>query len=148
MKYNWTLPTSIFFLLSCLVILIDQITKYIVRERIAFGVSVPLINNILYLTHTTNKGASFSLFTNYSFFLTILTTAVLICIIIFYKKIPHNYRLAFALIAGGAAGNLIDRIFLGTVTDFIDIRIWPVFNLADAAITLAAIFLVIIAWKE
>ncbi len=147
-KYNWTLPTSMFFLISILIILLDQITKILVRTEIKEGTSVVIIPKILYFTHATNTGASFSMLTNYSFLLTIIAILVIIGMCVFYKKIPVQYRTAAALILGGAVGNLIDRFQYGTVTDFINIQIWPIFNIADSAITVAAILLIIIVWKE
>lgn len=146
MKY--TLPTSIFIALTALIILLDHITKYLVKTMILLGASYTIIPDILYLTHTTNTGASFSLFTSYSFFLGMIAGAVIAVIIVFYKKIPNNYRIPAAFILGGTIGNFIDRIIFGRVTDFIDFQIWPVFNLADSAITIAAILLIIIVWKE
>ncbi len=147
-KYSYTLPTTIFFLLALLIVLLDQITKYLIRQEIPLGASIPLMNNIVSLTHTTNTGASFSLFTEYSFLLGILAGAVVVAILLFYKKIPANYRLAFSLLLAGTLGNLIDRLRFDTVTDFIDLQIWPIFNVADISITTAAILLVIIVWKE
>ena len=147
-NYRFELPTSIFFLVGAGVILLDQFTKILIRQNIPDGVSVSIIPKILFLSHTTNTGASFSLFTKYSFLLTIIATAVILGIILFYKKIPKEYKLSFALILGGTAGNLIDRLWFGTVTDFIDVRIWPIFNVADSAITLAAILLIIAVFRE
>ena len=147
-KYNRSLPTSMFFLISLLVLSVDQITKILIRTQIKEGTSIEVIPNILYFTHATNTGASFSMLTNYSFLLTIIAVLVIIGIFIFYKKIPFQYRTAAALILGGTAGNLIDRLQYGTVTDFINVQIWPIFNIADSAITIAAILLIIIVWKE
>jgi len=146
MKY--TLPTSIFVAVTAFVVLIDQMTKYLVKTIIPLSASYPVIPNILYFTHTTNTGASFSLFTSYSFILGMIAGAVAAGIIVWYKQIPKNYLLPAALILAGTLGNLIDRILQGHVTDFIDVRIWPVFNVADSAITIAAIMLIIIVWKE
>jgi signal peptidase II len=146
MKY--TLPTSIFIAITGLILIIDQITKYLVKTIIPLSASYPVIPNILYFTHTTNTGASFSLFTSYSFILGMIAGAVAAGIIVWYKQIPKNYLLPAALILAGTLGNLIDRILQGHVTDFIDVRIWPVFNVADSAITIAAIMLIIIVWKE
>ncbi len=145
---KYTLPTSIFFLLAAFIILFDQITKILIRTEIKEGTSVAIIPKMLYFTHATNTGASFSLLTSYSFLLTIIAILVIIGIFIFYRKIPENYRAAAALILGGTAGNLIDRLQYGSVTDFINVRIWPIFNVADSAITLAAILLIVIVWKE
>lgn len=147
-KYNYQLPTTIFFLLAFFIVLLDQITKYFVRTTIPLGASYPFIKNIVYLSHTTNTGASFSLFQNYSFLLGIIAVFVVLAILLFYKKIPANYRLAFSFLLAGTLGNLIDRISFGTVTDFVDLQIWPIFNVADASITMAAILLLIIVWKE
>ena len=143
-----SLPTTIFFLIAVMVVLLDQITKYFVREKIHIGTSLIIIPNILYFTHTTNTGASFSLLTNFSFFLTIIAIVVVVGTIFFYKKIPDKYRLASALILGGTAGNLFDRLLFGRVTDFIDFRIWPIFNIADSSITVAAILLLIISFSS
>ncbi len=142
------LPTSIFFLIAILILLLDQITKIGVRSSIKQGTSLEIIPNILFFSHTTNTGASFSLFTSFSSILTIIALVVVIAIILFHKKIPDNYKLPFALILGGTLGNLTDRLIFGTVTDFIDFRVWPIFNGADSAITIAAILLIIISWKE
>ncbi len=146
MKY--TLPTTIFIAVTALIVLIDQITKYLVKIMIPLGTSYPIVPNILYFTHTTNTGASFSLFTSYSFFLGMIAGAVAAGIIVWYKQIPKNYLFPAALILAGTLGNLIDRIVQGHVTDFVDFRVWPVFNIADSAITIAAILLIIIVWKE
>ncbi|MFA6888761.1 MAG: signal peptidase II [Candidatus Woesearchaeota archaeon] len=146
MKY--TLPTSIFIAIAALIVLIDQITKYCIKVMIPLGISVPIIPKGLYFSHATNTGASFSLFTSYSFILGLIAGAVIAGIIVFYNKIETSYRFPVALILGGTIGNLIDRILLGHVTDFIDIRIWPIFNIADSAITIAAILLVYIVWQE
>lgn len=148
MKKTITLPTTIFFLTAVLVFLVDQITKILVRENITMSTSIELIPKILYFTHTTNTGASFSLLTDFSLLLTIVAIIVVIAIILFYRKIPENYKLPFALILGGTLGNLTDRLLFGTVTDFIDFRVWPIFNVADSMITIAAILLVIIVWRE
>ncbi len=142
------LPTTIFFSIALFVFLFDQLTKILVREKIEYGTSISIIPNILYFTHASNTGASFSILTSYGFLLGIISAVVILGIVFFYKKIPENYRLPFALILGGTAGNFCDRIFFGHVTDFIDVRIWPIFNVADSAISIAAVLLLIIVWKE
>lgn len=148
MKYKYTLPTSIFIAAALLIVLVDQITKYMVRAMIPLGTSVQVIPKLLYLSHTTNTGASFSLFTSYSFILGMIAGAVIVGIIVFYNKIGQDYKLPAALILGGTIGNLTDRLIQGRVTDFIDVRVWPIFNVADSAITIAALLLIIIVWKE
>lgn len=147
-KNRWQLPTSIFYLIAAGIILLDQLTKTLVREKIPLNESVTIIPHLLSFTHTTNTGASFSLFTNYSFFLTVIAIAVIFAITLFYRLIPREYKLSFALILGGTAGNLFDRIFFGRVTDFFDIHIFSIFNIADSAITLAAVLLIIAVYQE
>jgi signal peptidase II len=142
-----TLPTSVFILTTFLILLIDQITKHYIRAAMPLGTSIPIIAFTRF-THVSNSGASFSIFTNYSFLLGVIAVFAIIAAIVFYRKIPEECRLPGALILGGAIGNLIDRIRFGAVTDFIDVTYWPIFNIADAAITVAAVMLIIIVWKE
>ncbi len=146
-KKTCNIPTIIFFLTSLLIFLVDQVTKIFVRKNIPLGTSVEIIPKILYFTNTTNTGASFSLLTDFSMLLTIIAFIVVIAIILFYRRIQEPYKLLSALIFGGTLGNLADRLLFGSVTDFIDFRIWPIFNVADSMITIAAIMLVIIVWR-
>ncbi len=148
MKKEWTLPTSIFITITILIILLDQLTKHFVRTYMLLGERIYLIGKYINLTYTTNTGASFSILSDYSFILGIIAVFVVIAIIIFYARIPREYRLAFALILAGTVGNLIDRMMYGAVTDFMNITIWPIFNVADVAITTAAILLIREVWLE
>ena len=99
------------------------------------------------ITHVHNTGAAFGLFQGHSFTLTIVASAgiavILLCALFLYRRFPildsMPSRLALGLILGGTIGNLIDRLRFGYVTDFIDIGIWPTFNIADSAITVGAI---------
>jgi signal peptidase II len=148
MNKNYTLPTSIFAIATLLILLLDQTTKHLIRTHMQLNEIIPILGNFITLTHTNNTGASFSILTNYSFLLGVIATFTIIAIILFYRKIPGNYRFAFAFILAGTAGNLIDRIRFGAVTDFVNISIWPIFNVADLAITIAAIMLIITVWRE
>jgi len=112
--------------------------------------SIPLINNILHLTYIQNTGAGFGILKGSNTTL-IFISLIIIGIILFYfdriiKEKPTH--IPVALILGGAVGNLIDRIFLGHVIDFVDFRIWPAFNIADSAITIGALLLIIYFWKK
>ncbi|MBU2633947.1 MAG: signal peptidase II [Nanoarchaeota archaeon] len=101
-------------LLIILLILLDQVTKY-------------------FLTNIINYGAAFGILQNQTLFLIIVSLIVLgFCIYYFIKYKNKNQRIALSLIIAGTASNLIDRIFLGYVRDFINLQIWPVFNLADS----------------
>lgn len=133
------------FIIVTAVLFLDQLTKSLVSNKLALNQSVPLIKGILHLTLIHNRGAAFGILKN-QITLFIFTSAVAIILIYFnlkdkkQKKHPV-YTVSLCLILAGALGNLIDRLFLGYVVDFIDFRIWPVFNVADSAITVGAVLL-------
>ena len=127
-----------------LVVLVDRLTKIFFTSLLAPSESLPVIKNVFHFSLVHNTGIAFGLFRdNGAVFLVIPVIAIglLIYNIYYYHKfgeLDRLYIVAFSLILGGAIGNLIDRIILGYVIDFIDFRIWPVFNVADSAITLGA----------
>ena len=125
--------------------LIDQLTKGWVRSNMLLGESIPE-EGLFRITRTFNTGSAFGLFPNQTTLLmlaSILGIGVLV-LILRKERIPGVWlRTSLGLQLGGAAGNLVDRITLGRVTDFIDIGIWPVFNLADSSIMVG---LAILAW--
>lgn len=141
-----------FLKISALIIIFDQISKFIVRHFM-LNQSIPVVGDFFRLTHVQNPGAAFSLsfgspFFNRIFFSVI--TFIMIFIIMFMLKKSKNIleKISFSLIIGGAVGNLIDRILLGSVTDFLDFDFpdfimerWPIFNIADSAIVIAVILL-------
>ncbi|MBU0628473.1 MAG: signal peptidase II [Nanoarchaeota archaeon] len=138
------------FSISFLVILFDQLTKYIISHTFALSESITLIKNLLEITYIRNTGAGFGIFRGANIIL-IFTSLIIIGIILFYfdkilKEKPSHIPLA--LILGGAVGNLIDRLFLGHVIDFIYIRFWPAFNVADSCISIGAVWLIIYYWKK
>ncbi|MGD9015168.1 MAG: signal peptidase II [Candidatus Omnitrophota bacterium] len=124
------------------IVVIDQLTKYIISQGIPPGTSIPVIKNIFHFTYVLNRGAAFGMFKNqiYFFILTAVLSIVFI-IIILRRRGSRKQEIALYLILSGAISNLIDRIRLGAVIDFLDFRIWPVFNIADSAITIGAILL-------
>jgi len=125
-----------FYLIALAVIILDQITKFLFTDK-HFGI----------INYTTNTGAAFSILQNYAVLLTIITIIVIGFIIYLYKK-NKNYYLPLSLIIGGAIGNLIDRLFFGFVRDFIDLKVWPIFNIADSANVIGAIILMIFIIKK
>lgn len=132
------------FLIAGLVVIIDQITKAIALTKLASIVSVPAIGKIVSLTLVKNTGAAFGLF-KYQTTVFISISLIAIAFTIFYlAKKKASFYLPFALILGGAVGNLIDRLRFGYVVDFIDLHFWPVFNIADSCITIGSIFLFVI----
>ncbi len=131
--------------LGLIVLVIDQITKYVVQSYLVLGESFPR-EGFLRITHTYNTGSAFGLFQDQNFPL-IFASFVGVTILVFIYRSQHRpgflLRLSLGLQLGGAVGNLLDRVRLGHVTDFLDVGAWPVFNLADASIVTGLVFL---AW--
>lgn len=121
-----------------LITVADQLSKYYVWTRFQVGQSVPVLGTLLSWTYLHNRGGAFSLLSGARWFF--LGVGLLISCLL-ARALPGMARghplpaLAYALILGGAVGNLIDRGCYGYVVDFIDFHWWPVFNLADSAIT-------------
>jgi len=129
-----------FLLIALFVVAADQLSKFFVILHMQPNQSIPIISNVFHLTYVKNPGAAFGILAGRTGIFVFITIIAVILIVIFYKHIPEGHTLlkvALSLQLGGAVGNLIDRIRLdGYVTDFLDFRIWPVFNLADTAIFL------------
>jgi len=137
--------------ISALIVLLDQITKVIAQKFLPQANSLPVIPDIFHLTLVQNPGVAFGLFSKLGNGLVLLVVLCLIAIIVYLEKMRHLHwreRLPLALILGGAAGNLIDRVRLGHVVDFLDFRIWPVFNLADSFITAGVLLFLIAAFRK
>ena len=144
-----------FFGVIILVIVLDQLTKIWVVQSFNLYESLPVIPGFFNLTYLTNTGAAFGILAGHStwwrqaFFIGVAVIA-LIAIVFMYRQLKNEsvwYEFSLAFIAGGAIGNLIDRIRLGSVVDFLDVYIgthhWPAFNVADSAITVGVtVFLV------
>src|SRR3990167_4641016 len=140
-----------FFIISLLVIVLDQIAKYIVLRSLAPYVSYEFLPSFNF-TLVYNTGAAFSFLSGagdwHKWFFTIFSSIMSMAIIVWMIRLPNLARkqlFSLSLILGGAIGNLIDRVCIDHVVDFIDIYYknyhWPVFNIADSAITLGAIML-------
>lgn len=128
--------------LVIVILILDQLTKYIISHKIPLGESIPIINNVFHLTYILNRGAAFGIFKNQFYFLIITAIAAIIFILINLRyRISRGSEIPLCLILTGTVSNLIDRLRLGAVIDFLDFRIWPVFNIADTAITIGAILL-------
>ena len=126
----------LFFVIAGLVVVLDQVTKYVVRANLALGESFP-DEGPLRITYVTNTGAAFGILQGQTLFLMVTTFFGLAAILLYYIYPPMEHgilRLALGLQLGGAVGNLADRVRVGKVTDFIDIGPWPNFNVADSSI--------------
>ncbi|PIQ86624.1 MAG: signal peptidase II [Candidatus Omnitrophica bacterium CG11_big_fil_rev_8_21_14_0_20_43_6] len=131
------------FIIIISVIVLDQFTKFLALKFLQLNTPVPLIKNFLNLTLVHNRGAAFGIFQN-QLFLFVLVSLFAIGLILQNLKSKTNsimLKLSLSLILGGAIGNLIDRLRFGFVVDFLDLRVWPVFNFADSVITIAAFVL-------
>ena len=123
---------------------IDRLSKIFFSRLLDLNESIAVIRNIFHFTLVHNTGIAFGLFKDSGgafIIIPLILTGLLIYNIYYYRHSAHlsrTYIMAFSLILGGAIGNLIDRIAFGYVIDFIDFRIWPVFNIADSAITVGA----------
>lgn len=126
-------------LIAAFVVVVDQFTKYLVTSNMIEGMGIPIIEGIFHLTFILNPGAAFGILENNRWFFVITAVSVLLFLFYYRRTIMAESRmvqLGIALFAGGAFGNLIDRIRTGLVIDFFDFRIWPIFNVADIAICL------------
>lgn len=135
---NSTKGDIFFFLTACLVVALDQISKFLIRAYLVPGQSVPP-NAPIRLTYVANTGGAFGMFGDQTFLLTIAGIVGVVAIILYYRYPLVGgtlLRSGLGLQLGGAVGNLIDRLQRGYVTDFLDVRFWPVFNLADSAIVI------------
>lgn len=130
--------------LVALVVLLDQFSKFLVRELLSFQDSFPE-EGFFRITHTYNTGGAFGVFQGQNGPLILASFVGITILFLIYRsqaRLTNPLRLSLGLQMGGAVGNLLDRVRLGHVTDFIDIGPWPVFNLADAFIVCGLVLLV------
>jgi signal peptidase II len=134
--------------LSVSVAAIDQLTKYLLVSRIGpdrTDSAVEIVDGWLALEYTENRGAAFGLFSGLSPIVTAISIAILTVLLWHYlrqTRPPRWQTLAIGAIVGGAFGNLVDRVRLGHVIDFLSVGPWPNFNVADSAITVGALVLI------
>ncbi len=138
----------IYYVIALAVIILDQLTKYIVVSKMALGESIPLIPDVFHLTSHRNTGAAFGILPNQRIFFIVITIVVIVGIIISLYRIGRKQpgiSFGLALVLGGAIGNFIDRASTGQVVDFLHFVLinFPIFNVADAAITIGVVILLI-----
>ena len=145
-------------IITAIILVLDQATKLYVDANFRLHETVPVIRGFFHLTYVRNKGAAFGILADNAvripFFITVSIVAML-GIIWYLRQIRAEQKLALfslSLIFSGAFGNLIDRIRLGEVIDFLDVfwqrHHWPAFNVADSAITVGVTLLFIEMWRE
>lgn len=142
------------FVVALIVLVLDQISKWLVVSNIPVGAEwtpAPWLANSLAITHTTNTGAAFGLAPDAGWIFVVIAVIVILGIIFYYDKLPTDHwmvRVALGLLLGGSIGNLMDRLTRGSVVDFIDLRVWPIFNIADSAIVVGVFILFYYLLKE
>lgn len=129
-----------------LVIITDQASKIWVSNNMELWESIPVIPKIFHITYIQNPGSAFGLlrFSNITFIM--IGILIIILGILFLTRVARHNKLvffSFVLILGGSLGNIIDRLRIGKVIDFLDFRIWPIFNIADSAINIGILLLII-----
>lgn len=142
------------FVPAMIVVALDQVTKAVALASLEAGETTPVIDGVLHWTLQRNPGAAFGIAPRFPLVFTILAAGISAAIIVSLKRMPDRaHVLTFGLVLGGAVGNLIDRIvrppgvFRGHVIDFIDLRVWPVFNIADSAVVVGVLVLLIVSWR-
>lgn len=149
----------VFALLAGLVVIADQWTKHLVMKSMTLDSSIGLVPGFINIVHARNTGAAFGILSETgagfrSSFLLLVSVAALLAIlgIVFFTKNMDSYMIiGFSLFFGGALGNLLDRIRLGEVVDFIDVYFrsyhWPAFNVADSALCVGVAFFLILSLR-
>ena len=136
-------------LVALLIVILDQVSKWaVVRELGPDRIDhrAELVGDVLALHYVENSGAAFGFLRGQTFLLTLVAVAVVVALVVSYQRAQHTtwqLTTGLGMLLGGANGNLIDRIRLGYVVDFIEVSAWPKFNVADSAITVGVI---LIAW--
>ena len=135
-------------LIALVVIALDQLTKRAVQQNLALGEALLVFPpwEFVRIVHWVNTGAAFGMFQGGNAVLIGLTVAITLAILVYYQTLPEDHlfqRICLALMVGGSIGNLIDRLTLGYVVDFVAVGRFPVFNLADSCVTVSVFLLLI-----
>ena len=134
-----------FLKISSTLLVIDQLTKWLVTRMMVPGQSIPLIPSVMHLTYVQNTGAAFGLMKGRQLIFIVMSLLVIGWLgwdMVTRPPVARRPYWGATLIMAGAAGNLIDRLRFGYVTDFLDVRVWPVFNVGDSAITIGVLLLI------
>lgn len=139
-----------FSLTAISVFVLDQAIKFIIHKTMIVNQSIPVINNIFNITYVQNKGAAFGIFWGIGWPLILIGLLVILGIVYFHEKMKRNdfTQLPLALLLGGSMGNIFDRVFRSYVIDYLDFRVWPVFNLADIMINVGVLLIIIHLFQE
>jgi len=133
----------VFAAIAVMVFVLDRITKNLVSAQIPFGTEVAVIGHVVGITNIHNSGMAFGLAPAAASLFLIGELVVAAGIVVYVARNPSNVwtDIALGLILGGTLGNAFDRIRFGTVTDFVNFHFWPVFNVADSAVSIGVVAL-------
>lgn len=144
-----------YYLIALAVILIDQVTKWMIVKEMYYGQSITVIENFLYITSHRNRGAAWGILQGQMWFFYLITVVVVVGLIIYIQKLKKQdkwFGIALALMLGGAIGNFIDRVVRKEVVDFVNTYIFtydfPIFNVADSALVVGVIIMFIMTLFE
>ncbi|MBS4207692.1 signal peptidase II [Bacillus sp. FJAT-50079] len=139
-----------YYIIALFIIILDQITKWIIVKNMELGESIKVIKNFFYITSHRNRGAAWGILQDQMWLFYIITLIVCVAIVYYLEKHAKGkplFQLGLAFILGGAIGNFIDRLFRKEVVDFLDTYIFkydfPIFNIADSALTIGVVIMFI-----
>ena len=145
---------GLFGVIAVSVWILDQVTKAAAVAWLDYGESVTVVPHVFWLTVTRNAGAAFSTGTGFTLVLSLVAVAVVVTVLRLASQLrDRGWALGLGLMLGGALGNLTDRVFRepsfmrGQVVDFLHLTHWPVFNVADIALTFAAVTIIWRTWR-
>ena len=134
-----------FLFVAVLVFVLDRITKNLVNAQVPYGTETPAVDHLVWITNIHNAGAAFGVAPALALVFLVASIAVSIGLLVYVAT--HRNDLAvdavLGLILGGTVGNGFDRVVYGTVTDFITVHFWPVFNVADSAVSIGVVLLAV-----
>ncbi len=141
---NLTTGRVLFLLVAATVFVIDRVTKNLIVANVPYGTENTAVDHLVWITNIHNSGAAFGVVPAGTAFFALASIVVCIGLVVYVARTPGVvWRDAvLGLILGGAAGNGFDRLVHGTVTDFITVHWWPVFNMADSAVSVGIVLLV------
>ncbi|WNB90470.1 signal peptidase II [Bacillus sp. NEB1478] len=143
-----------YYLFALLVFALDQLTKWTIVKNMNLGESIPIIDEVFYITSHRNRGAAFGILQDQRYFFIIITLAVVGAVVYYLQKHASDKLLKFALalVLGGAIGNFSDRLIRGEVVDFLNVYIgnydFPIFNVADSALVIGVGLIFIQSFME
>lgn len=151
---RWKWREALLFVMAAVVLAFDQLSKTAVvrylQPQVPWNPIEPL-GSIVSLTYVTNTGAAFGLFPQLGNLYVVVALVIVAALLVFYRRFAFSHwlmQVSLGLQLGGAAGNLIDRLRFGHVIDFVDFKVWPVFNVADSSIVVGVLILALLLLRE